>query len=400
MKINIFWFRRDLRFTDNTALMEALSSGLPVLPLFIFDTSITNKLPASDPRIGFIYDTLHSLNRDLNNYSSSLLIKKGDPLDVWNEIAGSLKPETVFTNRDYEPYAVKRDESVKKILQSFNIRFADFKDQVIFEKTEVVKPDNSPYTVFTPYKKRWLQHFETSKVVTATGVILFDNFHKEIFRFPSITELGFIKSSVKVRPYDLSVIRTYDRLRDIPSADATSYLGPHLRFGTVSIRLLVKQAYEENSTFLGELIWREFFMQILTNYPRVEAENFRRKYNGIRWRNNEKEFQRWCNGETGYPLVDAGMRQLAETGYMHNRIRMITAGFLCKHLLIDWRWGEALFAQRLLDYELSSNNGNWQWSAGTGCDAAPYFRVFNPLTQQDRFDPRGDYIHRWVPGSG
>ncbi len=399
MKINIFWFRRDLRLNDNTALEAALKHGLPVLLLFIFDTSITGELPIDDPRVCFIYENLKVLNSSLKQHSSSLLIKKGNVLEVWQELAESTEINSVFVNRDYEPYATDRDSSVSNLLASYNIGFVSMKDQVIFEEKEIVKTDKTPYTVFTPYKNKWLDLFEKNHTGATTDPISFRYLQKKIFRFPSLKELGFCENSIRVRPYDLSVIKHYDNLRDIPSADATTYLGPHLRFGTISIRALVRQAVKENSTFLGELIWREFFMQILYNFPDVVTENFREKYNGIRWRNDEKEFKRWCNGETGYPLVDAGMRQLSTTGYMHNRVRMITAGFLCKHLLIDWRWGEAWFAQKLLDYELSSNNGNWQWSAGTGCDAVPYFRIFNPMAQQEKFDREGKYIHRWLPES-
>ncbi len=397
MKLNIFWFRRDLRLTDNSALEAALETGLPVLPLFIFDTSITDELPGDDPRIGFIYDALMSINAELGRYSSSLVIRKGDPVKIWPDIAGLFEIDSVFVSRDYEPYGIKRDESVGKILASAGISLKSFKDQVIFEQKEIVKPDNTPYTVFTPYKKRWLLQFKREFNYAGSPAEIRRNFYRKIFPFPSLSKLGFRKSTIEVRPFDLSVIRDYDRLRDIPSADATSYLGPHLRFGTISIRSVVKKASEENNIFLGELIWREFFMQILFNFPHVVTENFRKKYDGIRWRNNEREFQRWCDGETGYPIVDAGMRQLSETGYMHNRVRMITAGFLCKHLLTDWRWGEAWFAQKLLDFELSSNNGNWQWSAGTGCDAAPYFRIFNPLVQQQKFDPCLEYTIKWLP---
>jgi len=400
MKVNIFWFRRDLRLTDNTALSNALAEGLPVLPVFIFDDNITGELPEDDPRISFIYDSLSGLNNELVKHKSSLLVLKGDPVKIWKKLTAEYDINCVFINKDYEPYAITRDNNIEKLLNQNNITFKKFKDQVIFEEKEIVKGDGTPYTVFTPYRNRWMQVFSTessdalSPLRTAS-----QNFFKASFSFPLIEKLGFRPGTIKVRPYDLSAIEDYHKFRDLPAEDRTSYLSPHLRFGTVSIRELVSTAARSNQVFLSELIWREFFMQILFNYSNVVTESFRPKYDNIRWRNNEKEFDLWCRGETGYPIVDAGMRQLNRTGYMHNRVRMITASFLCKHLLIDWRWGEAYFASRLLDYELSSNNGNWQWAAGTGCDAAPYFRVFNPYTQQEKFDPGLIYTRRWAPES-
>jgi deoxyribodipyrimidine photo-lyase len=397
MKINIFWFRRDLRLEDNTALNYALKEGFPVLPLFIFDTEITNELPPDDPRINFIYSTLTGINDKIRQYGSSILTLKGDPGSIWKKLIVSYNINAVFINKDYEPYAIERDKKIEKILGVNKIPLHRFMDQVIFEESGIMKSDNTPYTVFTPYKKRWLRELtkteyrKRKETADETG-----NFFRRIFPFPSLNEIGFRECNIKVRPFDLSVIHDYDKYRDFPSADSTSYLSPHLRFGTVSIREIVRTASENNQTFLSELIWREFFMQILFHFPDVVAENFKRAYDDIAWRNDETDFKMWCTGETGYPMVDAGMRQLNETGYMHNRVRMITAGFLCKHLLLDWRWGEAYFARKLLDYELSSNNGNWQWAAGTGCDAAPYFRVFNPDTQQKKFDPQKEYIRKWI----
>jgi deoxyribodipyrimidine photo-lyase len=397
MKINLFWFRRDLRLEDNTALNEALCSELPLLPLFIFDTNIIEDLPPDDPRITFIYGQLLSINNELNKKGSSVYITMGDPEHVWQKLIDTFEINSVYINKDYEPYAIKRDNAIEALLRDRDIDLKKFRDQVIFEEQEILKTDNSPYTVFTPYKNRWLQRLHEHKsLLNNTDRQSGGNYYRHIFDFPSIEKVGFILSPVKVRPYDPASIREYDKYRDLPFADKTSYLSPHLRFGTVSIRNIVKKALEENDTFLSELIWREFFMQILFNFPNVVTGNFRSKYNEIKWLNREDDFKRWTNGETGFPMVDAGMRQLNETGYMHNRIRMVTAGFLCKHLLTDWRWGEAYFAQRLLDYELSSNNGNWQWAAGTGCDAAPYFRIFNPDSQQKRFDPKEEYIRKWV----
>ena len=397
MKVNFFWFRRDLRIDDNTGLNRALDSELPLIPLFIFDTNITDELPVNDPRINFIYEQLAFINAWLKKHGSSLLVRKGDPAEIWKELIKSHEVAEVYANSDYEPYATERDSKVEKLLKRHNIRFLLFKDQVIFEKKEVVKPDNTPYTIFTPYKNRWINKIrQEPNVLLESGKMNADNFLKFSSDFPSIEQTGFKTSDIRVRNYDLSVIADYHLYRDLPAEDKTSYLSPYLRFGTVSIRKIVKIALSQNISFLNELIWREFFMQILFNYPHVVTGNFKAKYDDIQWRNEEEEFRRWCVGETGYHIVDAGIRQLNSTGYMHNRVRMITASFLCKHLLIDWRWGEAYFAQKLLDYELSSNNGNWQWAAGTGCDAAPYFRIFNPDAQQKKFDPEMEYTRRWT----
>jgi deoxyribodipyrimidine photo-lyase len=394
MKVNIFWFRRDLRLEDNTALEHALAEGNPVLPVFIFDTNIMEDLNRDDPRITFIYDTLSKINQSLRKEGSSILILNGNPISVWKKLIVSYDINAVYINKDYEPYAISSDKEIENILREKGISLFQYKDQVIFEEKEVIKPDNSPYTIFTPYKNKWLHKF--TALQSASQKNPKPNYFESAHPFQSLKDLGFTESQVKVSMYDLSAISEYHKFRDFPAEDKTTHLGPHLRFGTVSIRKIVRLASEENAVFLSELIWREFFMQILFNFPHVVTSNFRSKFNNIPWRNDEKEFDLWCKGETGYPLVDAGMRQLNETGYMHNRVRMITAGFLCKHLLTDWRWGEAYFAQKLLDYELSSNNGNWQWAAGTGCDAAQYFRVFNPDSQQQKFDRNKIYIRQWV----
>lgn len=395
--INIFWFRRDLRLDDNHALYQALNSGLLVLPLFIFDTNILGELAADDARVTFIHDTLGSLNRQLAPYNGSIMAVKDDPLAAWQKLLAVYRVNTVFINRDYEPYAIGRDNKVEAFLKRNGVRMMSFKDQVIFEEHEILTSGNEPYTVFTPYRKKWMQELGSLLPLRNFTHDLHGRFFNTGVPFPGLHELGFRTGSIRVRPFNLVVVRDYHKYRDFPAEDRTSYLGPHLRFGTLSVRRIVDFALRENAVFLSELIWREFFMQILFHYPRSVTGNFRRKYDGISWRNNENEFRRWCNGETGYPIVDAGMRQLNETGFMHNRVRMITASFLCKHLLTDWRWGEAYFASRLLDYELSSNNGNWQWAAGTGCDAAPYFRVFSPALQQEKFDPHGLYVKKWVP---
>ncbi len=396
MKLVVFWFRRDLRLEDNTALWQALKSGFPVLPVFIFDSQIIHELPIDDARITFIYSILQKIGRKLNTKGSSLQIYKGSPVDVFNRLLSNFDIHAVFSNCDYEPYALERDRLIERLLKSKGISFLQYKDRVIFEKSEILKTNQEPYTIYTPYKNQWLKKFANERLTILQTEPFLQNFYKNKFEFPSIEELGFRFSTIKVRDYSLVSIADYSKNRDIPSFDGTSFLGPHLRFGTASIRQIVSKLQKSDLVFLSELIWREFFMQILANFPRVVNENFKINYKNVDWRNNPHEFEKWCKGETGYPLVDAGMRQLNETGYMHNRVRMVAASFLCKHLLIDWRWGEAYFAQKLLDYELSSNNGNWQWAAGTGCDAAPYFRVFNPIIQQKKFDPSMVYIRKWI----
>lgn len=395
-KISIFWFRRDLRLEDNRGLQAALSSEYPVLPIFIFDSEITDELENDDPRISFIYETLNDLSSALNRKSSCIYIRKGNPLDVWKSLLIEFNVQAVFANEDYEPYAIHRDESIKELILADGITFNLYKDQVIFAKNDILKKDNTPYTVFTPYKNKWIDQLKSNASILNENTQNDSNFAKIQFDFPSIEALGFVKSAIKVHDYNIDQLDHYDQVRNFPALNQTSYLSPHLRFGTVSIRKMVQQT-ASNIPFLSELIWREFFMQILFHFPKVVESNFKSKYNQIQWRNNPEEFEKWKMGKTGYPIVDAGMRELNATGYMHNRVRMVVAGFLCKHLLIDWQWGEAYFAKKLLDYELSSNNGNWQWAAGTGCDAAPYFRIFNPTEQVKKFDANLEYIKKWVP---
>ena len=392
--ISIFWFRRDLRLQDNTALIEALLSRRDVLPIFIFDEQILNELPADDSRVNFIYDNLNEIDQMLKTKNSSILCLKGNPIKVWEELIQTYSIKSVFVNKDYEPYARTRDANIETLLVSNGIEFLSFKDQVIHEENEILKKDGTPYTVFTPYKNKWLSIYKSKSLNYS---VPYNNLLQKERPFPGLQELGFKRSSIKVRDFDISQIGNYSETRNFPDLDATSYLGPHLRFGTVSIRNIISKLKPSDHVFLSELIWREFFMQILFHFPKVVTQNFKPKYDGIKWLNNEADFENWCNGNTGYPMVDAGMRQLNETGCMHNRVRMITAGFLCKHLLIDWRLGEAYFAKKLLDYELSSNNGNWQWAAGTGCDAAPYFRIFNPISQLNKFDKNETYVKHWIP---
>jgi deoxyribodipyrimidine photo-lyase len=396
--VSFFWFRRDLRLEDNVGLYYALKSDYPVIPLFIFDEAILDSLPKDDARVAFIHESLSKINSQLNEIGSSLLIKKGKTSGVWQELISEFDIKEVFFNKDYEPFAINRDEAICQLLENNKSIAYCFKDQVIFEEKEITKADGLPYTVYTPYKNKWLEKFNQLKPVREYETSeLFSNFYKSDFAFPSLEQIGFVKSSIKVKPFTLNNLENYQETRDFPAVDSTSYLSPHLRFGTVSIRKMVNFAAKTNDTFLSELIWREFFMQILFHFPKVVTQNFKSDYDGIQWRNNEEDFKRWCSGNTGYPMVDAGMRQLNETGYMHNRVRMVVASFLCKHLLIQWQWGEAYFAEKLLDYDLSANVGNWQWAAGTGCDAAPYFRVFNPDIQLKKFDEKGIYIRKWIP---
>ena len=397
-EVAIFWFRRDLRLIDNTALYHALTSGLPVLPIFIFDEAILEELPKDDGRIQFIHESLEKINRQLNEFDSSVLIKKGQVLDVWVQLKETYNIKKVFFNKDYEPYAIQRDLDIKSLLEENGIAVTVFKDDVIFEENEVLKDDGLPYTIFTPYKNKWLKTFKatTFQSIAYTNEILKDCLKIKL-EFPSLRSIGFKESKHKVKPFVLEAMDSYEDHRNFPALDNTSYLSPHLRFGTVSIRKLVTMAMNRNAIFLSELIWREFFKVILFHFPKVVTHNFKAPYDGIVWRESASDFEKWSQGKTGYPMVDAGMCQLNATGYMHNRVRMVTASFLCKHLLLDWRLGEAYFAEKLLDYELSSNNGNWQWAAGTGCDASPYFRVFNPESQQKKFDKNFEYIKKWIP---
>tara|TARA_B110000438_G_scaffold272925_1_gene291944 strand:+ start:2757 stop:4037 length:1281 start_codon:yes stop_codon:yes gene_type:complete len=395
MKKNIFWFRRDLRIEDNTALNAALNSKDPVIAIFIFDNQIVDRLPKNDARINFIYSQLKSIDSLLKSYGSSLLVFKGNPCDIFTELISKYNINCVFSNKDYEPYALNRDKKIDIFLKKYNIKFSQFKDQVIFDPHEILKDDGLPYTVYTAYKNKWLLNFSKSMISVNTTLNL-TNFLKFNFIFPSLEMLNFSRSTIVVLDYNLNDLAKYSQQRDYPSLDSTSYLSVHLRFGTVSIRKIINDISNNDTVFLSELIWREFFMQILFHFPHVLNSNFKKKYDSVKWRNNKLEFLSWCEGKTGYPIVDAGMRQLNLTGYMHNRVRMIVAGFLCKHLLIDWKWGAEYFSLKLLDYELSSNNGNWQWAAGTGCDSAPYFRIFNPFTQQKKFDKDFIYIKTWI----
>jgi deoxyribodipyrimidine photo-lyase len=401
--VTIFWFRRDLRLNDNHGLYEALNTSNNVLPIFIFDKNILNELKnKKDKRVAFIHQALANINDELLKIGSSLLVVHDEPMNAFKNICENYVVENVFTNHDYEPYATQRDQQLTNWFLSKNISFKTFKDQVIFEKSEVMKSDGSPYTIFTPYSKLWKQKLGIEGIPTFPSEKLQNNFiQTAAFHIPTLPEIGFEETNTGISStlIDKNIISNYHITRNTPSIHGTTNLSVHIRFGTVSVRALTKTALELNEQWLNELIWREFFMMILYHFPKVVTNNFKSKYDVIKWRNNEAEFKLWCNGETGYEIVDAGMKELNETGFMHNRVRMIVAGFLTKHLLIDWRWGEAYFAEKLLDYELSSNNGNWQWSAGCGCDSAPYFRIFNPSEQTKKFDPERKYIKKWLGNS-
>lgn len=401
-KIVICWFRRDLRLEDNAALYHALKAGSPVQPLFIFDRNILDDLEdKTDKRVLFIYRSLQQLQEQLKEWKARFIVRYGTPLEVFKQLLQEYTIEKVYTNHDYEPYAIKRDAEIASLLQEHAIPFISYKDQVIFEKQEVVKDDGTPYTIFTPYSKKWrtkLDRYYLSSYPTHKYAHSFYTGVKEAF--PSLSSIGFEASAFDypVGELDKELAKKYTEQRDIPAIRGTSRLGIHLRFGTISIRELARNAAKLNETYLNELIWRDFYHMILWHFPRVgKGLAFKQEYDRIQWRNNEQEFDAWCNGRTGYPIVDAGMRELNETGFMHNRVRMIVASFLTKHLLIDWRWGEAYFAKKLLDYDFAANNGGWQWAAGSGCDAAPYFRIFNPYLQTKKFDPSGIYIRQWVP---
>ena len=402
-KISIFWFRRDLRLKDNHGLYQALESGKKVLPIFIFDEDILDLLEnKSDKRVDFIVQTLQTLNSFLKSKNKGIKIFKGKPLEIYKKLTENYEIEAVYCNEDYEPYAIKRDQEIADFLASKNIAFHSFKDQVIFHKDEIVKADKKPYTVYTPYSKLWLNEFQKVDLQGFPSEKKLDNLLDIPFEELKIEDIGFQKTDLafEVPEADLHIIKTYEETRNFPAVKGTTQLGVHLRFGTISVRKLAKIAKENNLTFLKELIWREFFMQILYHFPKVVNHSFKSKYDAIPWENNPEFLEKWKAGKTGFPIVDAGMRELNATGFMHNRVRMITASFLIKHLLTDWRIGEAYFAEKLMDYDLSANNGNWQWCASSGCDAAPYFRIFNPDEQQKKFDPDFKYIKKWIPEFG
>ena len=405
MNKSIFWHRRDLRIHDNAGLYKALKSSASVQPIFIFDRNILDLLPRNDQRVLFIYQHVQKLKEAYRKLGSDLWVFYGSPLEILPKLTEEKGFDSVNTNRDYEPYALERDKTMFDLLKAKNVEFHGAKDHVIFEKNEVLKDDGKPYTVFTPYSRKWKAKMNDYFLSSYSVENYLGNLNKrnEEVKFPSLLEMGFNDEQLFPFPKDVAsneLIKNYDLRRNFPSVEGTSRLSVHLRFGTISIRELARQAHNLNETFLNELIWRDFYQMIIYHFPHSAKDAFKPAYDKIHWEKNEEHFQAWCKGKTGYPLVDAGMRELNETGFMHNRVRMVVASFLTKHLLLDWRWGEAYFAEKLMDFELASNVGGWQWAAGCGCDAAPYFRVFNPAAQQEKFDKKMEYIKKWVPEFG
>lgn len=414
--VNLFWFRRDLRLEDNAGLFHALKGAHPVIPLFIFDTHILDQLEdRKDARVTFIHDALEDMQTELNKLGSTLIVKYGEPLKIWQELLQTYTIKEVYTNRDFEPYAISRDKEVSNLLAQQDITFHTFKDHLIFEKGEILKDDGTPYVVFTPFSRKWKAKLDSriSKDVKGKPVSYYlkqypslkyaENFWQaSVVLIPSLESMNFERSTqiIPTNTVTRGLIKKYDQTRNFPAIAGTSQLGIHFRFGTISIREKAQKAQQLNETYLNELIWRDFYATILAHFPHVAERPFRPKYENIPWRHNDEELTKWCTGHTGYPMVDAGMRELNATGFMHNRVRMITASFFTKHLLMDYRVGEAYFAKKLLDYDLASNNGGWQWAAGCGTDAAPYFRIFNPTSQQQKFDKELKYIKKWIPEYG
>jgi deoxyribodipyrimidine photo-lyase len=411
----LFWFRRDLRLDDNTALNELLenikfdpkNSPQVVLPIFIFDTQILNQLKNPlDRRVQFILKTIQELKVQLQAQGTDLRVYHGNPVELIPQITQEFKIQSIYCNEDYDPYSRQRDSVVSDYCKKNGIQFLCFKDHVIFAKSEILNLKGLPYSIYTPYKKAWLEkfktHFLTLKKSKLSEVQIASAFIKTapIPLPPSLPKEYFEIGDFKFPEINVpkKTIENYHLTRDIPSLlDGTSHLGIHLRFGTISVRKLIEKSGFLNEVFLSELIWREFFMQILWHYPQVVKKSFRPEYENIKWRQSKEDFERWSQGQTGFPMIDAGIRELLATGHMHNRVRMLVASFFSKNLLHHWYQGERFFAEHLLDYELAANNGNWQWAAGCGCDAAPYFRIFNPETQRTKFDPQDLYISKWVP---
>ena len=396
----IFWFRRDLRLDDNHALFKALKSGYDVLPIFIFDSNITNKLNQNDHRLNYINNVLDGLNKRLSENKKKIYIYKGNPIEIISKLIIKLKIKEIYLNKDYEPYARDRDDKIEKLCVANNVSYNSFKDHVIFEEDQIVKKDGTPYVVYTPYSRKWIEKFQSNQLDSYPSELNLGGF-VDSDKIREVNHLmDFEKNIISPKTYNLNndLIDKYEETRNFPALDSTSRIGVNLRFGTVSTRKIVKTSSERsNNTFLKELIWREFFIQILWHFPHTTEKSFKDKYERIEWRNNMDDFKLWCDGKTGYPIVDAGMNQLNKTGFMHNRLRMVVGSFLCKHLLIDWRLGEKYFADKLFDYEQASNVGNWQWVAGCGVDAAPYFRIFNPEEQQKKFDKELQFIKKWIP---
>ncbi|MBS1509848.1 MAG: deoxyribodipyrimidine photo-lyase [Bacteroidetes bacterium] len=400
--VNLFWFRRDLRLHDNAGLYHALKSEHPVVPIFVFDTNILNQLSdTADRRVEFIHAALEEIQQQLTALGSTLEVYYGTPLEVYKKLLAKYQIQKVFTNHDYEPYALEREKLIASFLKEHGATLHTYKDQALLEKDEVLKDDGKPYTVFTPYSRKWKAVLTAFHLKPYPNKKYFSNFYKQSpVDIPSLKAIGFtaVDRPFPTKELDEAMVVKYKEQRDIPGITGTSRLGVHLRFGTISIRQLAAQSRPLSATYLNELIWRDFYHMILWHFPHVgQGKSFKPQYDFIAWRKDEAAFEKWCKGETGYPIVDAGMRELNATGYMHNRVRMIVASFLTKHLLLDWRLGEAYFAEKLLDFDLAANNGGWQWASGSGCDAAPYFRIFNPYLQTQKFDPEFKYIQKWVP---
>lgn len=417
MKRALCWVRRDLRLHDHFALSESLKNADETIVAFIFDELILGKLHnKNDPRVSIIMDSLKEMEKTLQKMGSSLIIRYGDPTIEIPKLVEEYKVDGLFFNRDYEPYAKARDAKIEKIMHSLKKDLYTFKDHVFFEKTEVLNGSGEIYKVFTPYKTKWLETFREKEEFIPDYKcnlkklfpfknpknIIDHDWYQEIAFVPTECVLkGGTHEALRRLEHFREFITNYKEARDIPALEQTSNLSSYIRVGNLSIRDMIRLSVEKSNsgyeTWLSEIIWRDFYQVILDAYPRVDKHCFRPEYDNIKWLGSKKDFESWCDGQTGYPLVDAAMRCLNTTGMMHNRLRMVVASFLTKTLLIDWRWGERYFAEKLLDYDMAANNGGWQWSASTGVDAQPYFRIFNPYNQSEKFDPKGIYIRQWCP---
>jgi len=423
MKKNaLFWFRRDLRLQDNTALYYALNNADTVACIFVFDKNILSELGKADTRVDFLWHTLNSLKEELKQLGSDLIIVHDNPEKIIPELAIKYGVSAIYCNEDYEPKARQRDRTVAELVREKNIDFFSYKDQCVFSKEEILNSQHQAYTVFTHYAQAWRKKFTLDFIKEYPSESFLNKLAKfKTQKIPELSSIGFEQTNISKMKIGFSnkeavqlfntftekKINHYKVLRDFPSISGVSYLSVHNRFGTISVRHLLREAImlkdqnpmneESIDTWISELIWRDFYFQLLYNFPHVAYEPFHSEYNDFPWENDMEKFQKWCDGETGYPLIDAAMKQLNQTGYMHNRLRMVVASFLTKHLLVDYRLGEQYFAAKLLDFDLSANNGGWQWAASTGCDAQPYFRIFNPILQSEKFDPHGKFIKKMLP---
>lgn len=415
-KNSLVWLRRDLRLHDHHALYQACKESENVHLTFVFDDNILKYLPKEDMRLTFIHDSLVEMEEELKKYEASINILAGNPIEEIPKLCKKLNIEQVYTNRDYEPYATARDQRVKKALEEMGIIFCDYKDTVFFEKGEIKTKTDAPYKVFTPYKNKWYEKFveinETLSDYKPNLKKLAENDNKNSITrkdwhkalgftvMPPTLKAGTKEAKKRMKTFEKN-IELYDEARDFPAMDKTSNISPYIRHGNISVRDLLRKGMSGKSNghriWTSEVIWREFYQQILAEFPHVKKGAFKQEYDDIKWIGGKKEFDAWKEGRTGYPLVDAAMRCLNETGMMHNRLRMVVASFLCKTLLVNWKKGEAYFAEKLLDFDLAANNGGWQWSASSGTDAQPYFRIFNPYSQSEKFDKDGIFIKKWCP---